>query len=89
LLDNLPHRADIIGIVRKLQLLERSVPPFEMLDAVKELGILTERARYRAQASDMLGMSPAGVVAATIAVRDERGPHGPSTANRPVAGGGR
>jgi hypothetical protein len=89
LLDDLPHRPDIVGIVRQLEFLERSVSALEVFDAVKELRILTERARYRAKATDVLGMAPTRVVAATVAVRDERGPHGPWTAIRPVAAGGR
>src|SRR4051794_27388 len=77
LLDDFPHGADIIRIMDQLEFFDGSVPAFQMLDTVEELGILTKRARDGAETTDVLGMSPSRVVAATIAVRDERGPHGP------------
>jgi hypothetical protein len=43
-----------------------------VLDTVKEVGFLAQRARNCAQSSDVLGMAPAGVVATAIAVRNER-----------------
>jgi hypothetical protein len=54
--------------VGQLEFLNRRVSALQVFDAVKELGILTQRARYRAKSSNVLGMSPARVVAATIAV---------------------
>jgi hypothetical protein len=75
--------------MNELELLDRRVPALEMVDGVKELGIFAKRTRNRAQTADVLRMSPPGVVPATIAVGDERGPHGPWVAILPVAGGGR
>jgi hypothetical protein len=54
--------------VGELQLFDRGVSTFKMLDTVEEVGILPERASYGAQAADVLGMSPSRVVSATIAV---------------------
>ena len=73
----------------ELELLDGRVPALEMVDGVKELGIFAQRTGDGAQAADVLGMRPSGVVPAAIAVGDERGPHGPWTAILPVAGGGR
>src|SRR3954467_10071856 len=41
-----------------------------MRDEVKELRILAQRLRNGAQPTDVLGMPPAGIVSATIRVRD-------------------
>ena len=72
-----------------LELLDGRVPALEMVDGMKELRIFAKRPGDGAQPTDVLRMSPPGVVPATIAVGDERGPHGPCVAILPVAGGGR
>ena len=63
--------------MNELELLDGRVPALEMVDGMKELRIFAQRSRNRAQAADVLRMRPPGVVAAAIAVGDERGPHGP------------
>ena len=64
------------------------VTAFEVFDRVKKFWILTQRPGDGAQAADVLGMAPACVVPAAIAVRNKRGPHR-RDATLPVAGGGR
>jgi hypothetical protein len=54
--------------VSERELFERSVPSFEMLDLPEEIGIISKRARYGAEPTDVLRVSPPGVVAPAIAV---------------------
>ena len=61
--------------MRQLELCDGRVASLEMFDLVEQLRIVTQRTRYRAQTSDVLRMSPPGVVASAVAVGDERGPH--------------
>jgi hypothetical protein len=75
--------------MNEFELFDGGVPALEVVDRVKEPGILAQRARNRAQPADVLRVSPSGVVPPTSAVGDERGPHGPWAAILPVAGGGR
>jgi hypothetical protein len=55
-------------IMRQLQFLNRRVPTLYVLDTMKELGVLTQCTRDCSQPANMLGMTPAGVVATAIAV---------------------
>src|ERR1700682_3544458 len=71
------------------ELLDGRVPTFEVVDGVKELWILAKRAGNCAEPADVLRVPPSGVVPPTIAVGDERGPHGPWAAILPAAGGAR
>ena len=57
--------------MRELDLLDGRVPSLEVLDAVKELRILAQRACDRAEPADVFRMPPAGIVAPAVAVRDE------------------
>ena len=59
--------------MRERELVARGVPPFEMLDRLKEISLVPERSGYRAKAAGVLGMSPAGVVPSAVGVRYERG----------------
>lgn len=59
----------------ELDLLDRRVASLEMLDGVKQLRVITQGTGDGAQTPDVLRMSPSGVVAAAVAVGDERGPH--------------
>jgi len=61
--------------VRELELGRRRVSAFDLFNAVEELGIVSESAGNRAQATDMLGMIPPRVVAAAVGVRDEGDGH--------------
>src|SRR5437763_1120652 len=61
--------------MRQPELLNCGLSAFQMLDGVKELRILAQRARDRPQAPDVLRMPPPGVVAPAIAMGDKRGPH--------------
>jgi hypothetical protein len=89
LLDDISHGADVVGIVRQLQFFDGRVASLDVLDGMEKFWILSQRPGYCAESPDVFRMSPAGVVTATVAVRDERGPHGPKAATRPVADGGR
>ena len=62
------HRPHVRRIVRELQLFDCRVAAFYVFDAVKELGILTQGARNRAQPANVLGVSPTSIVATAIAV---------------------
>ncbi len=86
---DLLYRAYVGGVVNELELLDRRVSSFEMVDFVKQSRIIAKRTCDGSQAADVLRMSPSGVVPTTIAMGNERGPHGPSRAILPVAGGGR
>ncbi|MDQ6717497.1 MAG: hypothetical protein M3Z17_03995, partial [Gemmatimonadota bacterium] len=65
-----PH---IIPVVREGELVDGGVPSLEMLHSVEEVGLVAQRARNGAQATDVLGVTPAGIVPAAIAVGNERG----------------
>lgn len=75
---DLPDSRDVSRVVGELQLVNGRVSSLEVIDGMKYLRVLAQGARDRAQAADVLGMSPPGVVPSAIAVRDECGPHGPS-----------
>ena len=62
--------------MRQRDLIDRRVSSLEMLDRMKELRVFAQCTSDRAQAPDVLGMPPARVVTAAIAMGDERGPHG-------------
>ena len=64
------HLLDVARVVRERELVRRRVPPFDVLERVKQLGILAQRARDGAQPPDVLGVTPPGVVAAAVGVRD-------------------
>src|SRR5436190_23963826 len=59
----------------ELELLDRRMAPLEVFDGVEYFRVLPQRSRYRAQTSDVLRVTPPGVVTPAIAVRDERRPH--------------
>lgn len=71
------YRENVFGVVRQTELFDGGVTSLEMVDRVEEVGIVTKRPGDRAQPADVLRMSPPGIVPAAIAVRYERGPHGP------------
>lgn len=77
--------------MHQLELLDGGVSSLDVLDGVKETGILTKGARDGAESADVLGMAPPGVVAPAITVGDEGCPHSSrgGGATLPVAGGGR
>jgi len=54
--------------VRERQLVLGGVPAFRVVQRLKQLGIVSQGARNRANAPDVLRMSPAGVVPAAIRV---------------------
>src|SRR5687767_2830538 len=47
------------------------MPSFDMIDALEQRRLISQRARYGAQTADMLGMSPPRVVPAAVSVRYE------------------
>ncbi len=55
------------------ELIGGRVPPFQVLDGDKELDVVPEGTRDGAQAADVFGVSPPGVVPPTIGVRNEGG----------------
>jgi predicted deacylase len=57
------------------------MPSLQMLDVLKETGIVAQRTRDGAEAADMLGVAPPGVVPPAVAVGDECGPQGPTLAS--------
>jgi hypothetical protein len=57
------------------QLLIRRLPALDVLDGLEETRVVAECASYCAEPTDVLGMTPAGVVTAAISVRDERDAH--------------
>ena len=65
------HQRDVLRRVRQRQLVRRGVAPLAMLHRDEQLRRIAQRARDRAQPADVLGMFPAGVVAAAVGVRDE------------------
>jgi hypothetical protein len=62
------HSAYVRRIVCELQLLDCRVAPFDVLNAMKQFRIFAQGTRDSAQSTDMLRMSPAGVVTAAVAV---------------------
>ncbi len=68
LLGDYPDGRDVRWIVGKRELFNRGVSPLEVLDLVKKVRVLSQRARDGAQTADVLRMSPAGVVTPAIAV---------------------
>ena len=52
----------------KLELFDCRVTPLEVLDGVKQLGFFTQRPGDGAETSDVLRMSPTGVVSSAVAV---------------------
>ena len=61
--------------MRELQLIVGRVPTFDVLQRVKQLEVLAQRAGDRAQPAHVFRMSPAGVVTAAIGMRDVRDVH--------------
>ena len=61
--------------MHELELLDGRVTSLEVLNVVKQKRIVTQRPGDGAQSSDVLRMSPSGVVSSAVAVGDERGPH--------------
>ena len=66
---------DVARIVSEKQLVAARVSPFDMDQGMKELGMLSQSTRDSAQPADVLGMSPARVVAPAVGVGDERDWH--------------
>jgi hypothetical protein len=54
--------------VTERQLVRGGVPAFSVLDEMKKIGLVSERAGDRAQTSDVFRMTPARVVTSAIAV---------------------
>ena len=52
----------------KLELFNGRVTSLEVLDGVKQLGFFTQRPGDRAETSDVLRMSPTGIVSPAVAV---------------------
>ena len=65
------NRRDVARVVRECNLVGFCVSPFAMVEGVKQIGVLAQRARNCRQSPNMFRMLPAGVVAAAIAVRNE------------------
>jgi hypothetical protein len=70
--DDRIYAVHVLRIVSERQLGPRGVSSFDVHKRVKELGMLAQSAWNRAEPSDVLRMSPAGVVPATVGVGDER-----------------
>lgn len=70
---NPSDRIHIDRIVAKRKLFICGVPALRVIDAMKKLGLVPKRAGDRAEAPDVLGMTPPGVVTPAIAVRNESG----------------
>jgi hypothetical protein len=64
------HHSDVAAVVRERELVFRRMPALDVLESLKELGVLTQRTRNGAQTADVLGVTPAGVVATAVGVRD-------------------
>ena len=60
--------ADMRGVVCKLQFLDRCVPTFYVLDAMKQFRIFPQCPGDRAQPTDVFRMSPSCIVATAIAM---------------------
>jgi hypothetical protein len=57
--------------VGKQQLFGGGMSSFDMIDGIEEIGKITKRACDSSQAAYVLGMIPAGIVAAAVCVRNE------------------
>ncbi len=53
-------------LVAEAQLIKRCVAPFQMLDAIKKIGAVSQRARNGTQTANVLGMLPSRVMPAAI-----------------------
>jgi len=70
-----PNRLRITRIVREGDLVRHRVSALDVRQGMKELGILTQRARDRAKPPNVLGMTPARVMTPAIRMRDVRDGH--------------
>ncbi len=78
------HEGDIVRVMAERELGGGRVAALEVIDGLKEIGMIAQRAGDGAQSSNVLGMIPAGVVPAAIAVRYERRPNHVSLRRPPV-----
>src|SRR5688572_14313256 len=73
---DLPHLVDVRAGMHERDLVRGRVARLDVLEGRQHLGMLSERLRDRPNATDVLGMTPPGIVTPAVGVRDERDAHG-------------
>jgi hypothetical protein len=79
-----PAAANVVRVVHETELLDRGVPPLDLLQLREQLHVLAQGARDRPQATDVLRVTPPRVVTPAIRVGNEGDAHGAPRSLRDV-----